>query len=147
MRTESAYQLSCLYYSTFPGVCNPNLQKFFCWPNRLPLPGEGPWLSLWESCRRRRLSGLCSHVQRLLSPSSLRSATSPKGRGRKLCSKSERQRRLVTFHAHSSSLLHILIRIAKRRLRMKLYEPAGSTERGDLDDLIFCDTDYEVSRR
>lgn len=30
---------------------------------------------------------------------------------------------------------------------MKLYEPAGSMERGDLDDLIFCDTDYEVSRR
>ena len=30
---------------------------------------------------------------------------------------------------------------------MKLFEPAGSTERGDLDDLIFCDTDYEVSRR
>ena len=30
---------------------------------------------------------------------------------------------------------------------MKLCESAGSAERGDLDDLIFCDTEYEVSRR
>ena len=42
-----------------------------------------PWLSLWESCHRRRLRGPCSHVQHLPSPSSLRSATSPKGRGKR----------------------------------------------------------------
>ena len=30
---------------------------------------------------------------------------------------------------------------------MDLCKTAGSTERGDLDDLIFCDTEYEVSRR
>ena len=38
-----------------------------------------PWLSLWESCRRRRLRGHCPLVP---SPSSLRSATSPRGRGK-----------------------------------------------------------------
>ena len=42
-----------------------------------------PWLSLWESCHRRRLRGPCSHVQHLPSPPSLRSATSPKGRGKR----------------------------------------------------------------
>ena len=42
------------------------------------------WLSLWESCRRRRLRGFCRHIWRVPSPSSLRSATSPRGRGKRL---------------------------------------------------------------
>ena len=54
---------------------------------RPPLPtGEArvspAWLSLRESCHRRRLRGSCSNLQRLPSPSSLRSATSPNGRGK-----------------------------------------------------------------
>ena len=40
-----------------------------------------PWLSLRESCRRRRLRGLSGSG--LPSPSSLRAATSPRGRGKR----------------------------------------------------------------
>ena len=43
------------------------------------------WLSLWESWRRRRLRGCAGHERRVPSPSSLRSDTSPKGRGKWGC--------------------------------------------------------------
>ena len=63
------------------------VKDYFLWTAkscRILLP---PWLSLWESCRRRRLRGPCRHIQRVPSPSSLRSDTSPKGRGKEYTGK------------------------------------------------------------
>ena len=52
----------------------------------------------------------------------------------------------VNFHAHFPLDAHILSRIAKRRKRMDR-RFCGFTDHGDLDDLIFRDEEYEVSRR
>ena len=56
-------------------------------------------------------------------------------------------RAAVIFHAHFYARLHILIWIAKKEAMNMGYRNDEPADCGDLDDWIFRDEEYEVSRR